>query len=181
MKGDPTVRRGTPADFDAALHAWRTAEEARRNGREASREHGERVRAHVENPDAFLFVADAGGGVVGMAVGTQGLADDGAGPPVRGLCHVGAVFVAPDRWGGGIGGALVDAVLAEARSRGYHRAQLWTHAGNPRAHRLYERRGFRRTGREKQDDGGETIVHYEHNLHPPATDKHRDDASAPTP
>ena len=41
------------------------------------------------------------------------------------------------------------------------RAQLWTHAGNERAQRLYERRGFGRSGREKLDDAGETIVHYE--------------------
>lgn len=56
---------------------------------------------------------------------------------------------------------MVEAVLSEARSRGYGRAQLWTHADNTRAQRLYENRGFRRTGREKQDDLGETIVHYE--------------------
>lgn len=51
-------------------------------------------------------------------------------------------------------------MLSEARSRGYNRAQPWTHAHNARAHRLYERRGFGRTGREGQDDFGEIIVHY---------------------
>ncbi len=55
-------------------------------------------------------------------------------------------------------------MLAEARSWGYNRAQLWTNAHNARAHALYERRGFRRTGREEQDDLGETIVHYERGL-----------------
>ena len=74
------------------------------------------------------------------------------------------LFVAPDRWEEGFGGELVDAVLAEARSRGYGRAQLWTNARNARAHRLYERRGFRRTGREGRDDFGETIVHYARGL-----------------
>ena len=49
-------------------------------------------------------------------------------------------------------------------SRGYERAQLWTHADNARAQRLYERHGFRRTGREKDDDLGEWIVHYERAL-----------------
>ena len=158
------MRRGTAEDIEPALSVWRAVEEARRGGRPASMEQGDRVRAHVENPDAFLFVAGSGAAVVGMAVGMQGLADDGAGPPVRGLCHVGAVFVAPNHWGEGVGGALVDAVLLEARSRGYDRAQLWTHADNARAHRLYERRGFWRTGREKVVDHGETIAHYARRL-----------------
>ena len=157
------VRRGGPNDLAPALEAWRAAEEARRGG-PASPEHGGRGRAHMENPTAFLLVADGAEGLAGMAVGMQGLADDGAGPPVRGLCHVGAVFVHPSRWGEGIGGGLVDAVRAEARSQGYDRAQLWTHAENARAHRLYERRGFRRTGREGRDDFGETIVHYARGL-----------------
>jgi ribosomal protein S18 acetylase RimI-like enzyme len=160
----PAVRRGVAGHVEPALEAWRSAEEARRGGRPASPGHGDRVRAHVENPDAFLFVAESGGGVFGMAVSMQGLADDGAGPPIRGLCHVGAVFVRPERWGEGVGGALVDAVLVEARSRGYDRAQLWTHTDNTRAHRLYESRGFRRTGREGEDDSGETIAHYDRGL-----------------
>lgn len=154
------VRRGEPADLDPAFGVWRAAEETRRGG-PAPPEHGGRVRGHIENPTAFLFVAEGAEGVVGIAVGMQGLAEDGAGPPIRDLCHVGAVFVAPGRWGEGLGRALVDAVLSEARSRGYGRAQLWTHAGNRRAHRLYENRGFHRTGREKEDDLDETIVHYE--------------------
>ena len=159
MRDERAVRRVGPPDFDAALGVWRAAEEARRGGAPASPHHGGRVLAHMQNPTAFLLVADGTEGVVGMAVGMQGLADDGAGPPVRGLCHVGAVFVRPEHWGAGVGGALVDAVLSEARSLGYDRAQLWTNAANTRAHRLYERRGFGRTGREARDDFGEAIVH----------------------
>ena len=56
----------------------------------------------------------------------------------------------------------MDRLLAEARTRGYERAQLWTHADNARARRLYEGRGFVRSGREKpDDDAGDTIRHYE--------------------
>ncbi len=163
MNDTATVRRGGPDDLTPALEVWRAAEEARR-GRPPSPDHGGRVRAHIENPTAFLLVADGTQGIVGMVVGMQGLDDDGAGPPIEGLCHIGAVFVAPDRWGEGLGGELVDAALSEARSRGYNRAQLWTNANNARAHRLYEHRGFRRTGREGQDDFGETIVHYARGL-----------------
>jgi hypothetical protein len=37
----------------------------------------------MENPTAFLLVADDAEGIVGMAVGMQGLADDDVGPPRR--------------------------------------------------------------------------------------------------
>jgi len=114
-------------------------------------------------PGAFLLLAEAAGEVVGMTLGLQGLADDGAGPPIPGLCHVSMVFVTPDRWGEGIGGRLVAALLAEARSRGYVRVQLWTQADNTAAQRLYESHRFRRTGREK-DEFGERILHYERTL-----------------
>ncbi len=155
------VRRGGPADFEPAVEVWRAANEARMGGRASPPPvQLERLHAALRDPASFLFVADDGG-ISGMAVGMQGLADDGAGPPIQDLCHIGAVFVAPGRWGAGLGGELVGAVLSEARSRGYGRAQLWTHADNVRAQRLYENRGFRRTGREKQDDLGETIVHLE--------------------
>jgi GNAT superfamily N-acetyltransferase len=73
------------------------------------------------------------------------------------------VFVAPDRWGGGLGGRLVDALLEEVRARGYERAQLWTQTDNARARRLYQRRGFRPSGSEK-DEFEERIVHYQRDL-----------------
>ena len=164
MTGSKLVRRGGPADFEPALEVWRAANEARRGGGPASRAQEDRTRVHMQTPSAFLFIAEFEREIVGMAVGAQGLADDGAGPPIDGLCHIGAVFVAPDHWAQGLGGALVDAVLAEARARGYTQAQLWTHADNARAHRLYESRDFRPTGRENHDDLGETIVHYDRDL-----------------
>lgn len=161
--GDVLIRRGGPADVEPAVAVWLAANTARRDGLPPRPEQEARARGHVRKPDAFLLVAETAGHVVGMALGMQGLAEDGAGPPVRGLCHVSMVFVAPDRWGMGLGGRLVDALLAEARSRGYERAQLWTHAENPRARRLYEGRGFRPSGREKEEFG-ELIVHYQRPL-----------------
>ena len=94
-----------------------------------------------------------------MALGEQALSDDGRGPPVEWLCHVSMVFVASDRWGEGLGGRLVDALLEEMRKRGFWGAQLWTQTDNARARRLYEGRGFLPSGREK-DESGERIMHY---------------------
>ncbi len=158
------VRAGGPADVDNAVAVWLAANTARRGGRAVPIEHEARVRGYTSKPDAFLLVAEDVGEVVGMGLGMQGLADDGAGPRIPGLCHVSAVFVAPDRWGEGIGGRIVDAVLTEARQRDYDRVQLWTHADNDRAQRLYESRGFRPSGRQKDDDLGEPIMHYERAL-----------------
>ena len=158
---DVLARCAEPSDIEPAVAVWRAASAARRGGRPVSAEHEARLRGWVLQPDAFLLVADDAGEIVGMALGMQGLADDGAGPPDPGLCFISMVYVAPDRWGEGLGGRIVDAVLTEARSRGYTRAQLWTHADNLRAQRLYEGRGFRRSGREKEDDRGERIVLYE--------------------
>jgi ribosomal protein S18 acetylase RimI-like enzyme len=158
------LRCRSAADGERAVAVWRAASTARRGGRPVRAEHEERVRSYIRKPDAFLLLAEDAGEAVGMGVGMQGLADDGAGPPVPGLCHIAMIFVAPERWGEGIGGRVLGGVLEEARSRGYERAQLWTHADNSHAQRLYERAGFRRTGREKGDDLGEWIVHYERTL-----------------
>jgi ribosomal protein S18 acetylase RimI-like enzyme len=160
---DVAIRHGGPADVESAVVVWLAANTARRNGLPPRLDQEARARGQVCKPDAFLLVADAAGDVVGMALGMQGLADDGAGPPVSGLCHVSMVFVAPDHWGMGLGGGLVDALLAEAWSRGYGRAQLWTQADNARARRLYEGRGFRLSGRRKEEYG-ELIVYYQRTL-----------------
>jgi ribosomal protein S18 acetylase RimI-like enzyme len=164
---DIILRSGRPDDVDPAIEVWRVSNTARRDGLPIPPEHDERVRGATRKPDAFLIVADDRGSIVGMALAMQGLADDGAGPPIPGLCFISMVFVLPAHWGRGIGGKLVESILAEARSRDYDRAQLWTHANNHRSQRLYERLGFFRTGREKDDDTGERIVLYERAVAPP--------------
>lgn len=78
--------------------------------------------------------------------------DDGAGPPIPGGCFLNALFVVPERWGEGIGGALLDAVLTDARRRRCTRIHLWTAEDNKRSHRLYTTRGFSRTGRVSEDE-----------------------------
>jgi ribosomal protein S18 acetylase RimI-like enzyme len=155
-----TIRRGTEADHEAAIAVYLAANELRR-GAETPQSHVERVRVSMQRPGAFLFIADDGGVCTGMTLAMQSRSDHGAGPPIPGVCHLGMVFVAPDRWGEGIGHALLGAVLAEAAARDYHLVQLWTHANNTRAQRLYEHRGFTRTGDEHDNDLGELIVQYE--------------------
>jgi ribosomal protein S18 acetylase RimI-like enzyme len=155
--GDTEIRRGTASDIEPAISVWTAANGARRGGVPPLPE--QEARGHVSKPEAVLFVADAAGKVIGMVLGEQALSDDGSGPPVEGLCHVSMVFVAPDRWGEGLGGRLVDALLEKVRKTGFRRAQLWTQTDNARARRLYEGHGFLPSGREK-DELGERIMHY---------------------
>ena len=102
--------------------------------------------------------------LIGTILAVPGLSQDGAGPPVPGLLHVSLLSVAPDRWGRHVGRLLVEAVLTRGAADGYQEAQLWTHADNLRANRLYKAMGFRRSGRVRVDDWGELLVHYRRSL-----------------
>lgn len=73
------------------------------------------------------------------------------GLPVAGFCafwlvfdeiHINNVAVRPHLRGGGLGTALMQHVLAEARRLGARRATLEVRASNTAARRLYERLGF---------------------------------------
>ncbi|MGA5701236.1 GNAT family N-acetyltransferase [Peterkaempfera bronchialis] len=102
--------------------------------------------------------------VVGSVLGEPGREDDGAGPPVPGLLHIALVSVHPDRWGQHVGRLLLEALLDRAPALGYRHAQLWAHADNTRANRLYRATGFRRTGRAHIDQWGEFVVHYQRSV-----------------
>ncbi|MFQ1702462.1 GNAT family N-acetyltransferase [Loktanella agnita] len=52
------------------------------------------------------------------------------------------LFVAPEARGKGVGTALLDAVAAEAKRRGYHQVRLDVIDTNPRARALYKHEGF---------------------------------------
>lgn len=85
-----------------------------------------------------IWVADAGDGrLVGMAAWFL----DGHEP------HVVAVWVEPDRRGTGDADELMSAVEADIATAGHRHAKLWVNEANPRARRLYERRGYVATGR----------------------------------
>lgn len=157
------VRAGSARDVERAVEVFVAAERARRDRPvdvDATTRVGERLRSGA----GWLVVAEEDERLVGMAVGYDTRADDGAGEVIPGWCHLSMVFVTPDVWGRGIGGQVLDAVLAEARRRGYEHIQLWTHEDNLRGQRLYASRGFTRNGREKDDLHGEPIAMWERAL-----------------
>ena len=97
----------------------------------------------LEKEDAAIFVAQAGGAVVGYAyariepLSWQELRD------IAGFIH--DVVVAPEARGAGVGTRLVEAAAAWINERGVGRVMLGTAENNREAQRLFERLGFRRT------------------------------------
>jgi len=92
------------------------------------------------------------GTVVGTATGAEYDAE-------RGVAHVYAMWVAPDARGGGVGRALLDAVIDWARDRGCDRLVLSVTETNVTARRFYEACGFVETGdREPLREGSGTEV-----------------------
>ncbi len=70
--------------------------------------------------------------------------------PYPSLAHVfwvHAVYVHPDARGSGASGRLMQAAIDDARNMGASRIALWVNGANIHAQGLYERLGFRETGR----------------------------------
>jgi ribosomal protein S18 acetylase RimI-like enzyme len=99
------------------------------------------------------WVADADGAVAGFVVyGPSRDADAAAG---TGEIH--ALYVDPDRQGGGHGRALVDHAAAALAADGFARVTLWTFARNPASRRFYERMGFVWDGTTARDEDGDVV------------------------
>ena len=77
------------------------------------------------------------------------------------------MFVAPDRWGEGIGSVLVDSAVATAAALGFDTVQLYTHEDNQRAQRLYAGKGFTRDGDVRADAWGEPVGRWARRLGDP--------------
>jgi ribosomal protein S18 acetylase RimI-like enzyme len=152
-----TTRPAGLSDLAAAAAVWEQANVAR--DKAPGTERIARVKAKLADPGAVVIVAEEGSEVVGMALAEPGLADDGVGSSLPELCHISMVFVHPGHWGKAIGAELLTAIAAAAEERGHSTLQLWTGQNNERAQRLYRRCGFSPTGRTKQLDTGELVLH----------------------
>jgi GNAT superfamily N-acetyltransferase len=62
-----------------------------------------------------------------------------------------ALYVDPDRWGTGVGRALINAAREELVNRGFQAASLWVLAGNERAERFYRLDGWAPDGSKRAD------------------------------
>jgi GNAT superfamily N-acetyltransferase len=148
------IRLGDAADVDAAVSVYERSNLARRQGvwpNQVARV--EQVRAHLRDPASWFLLANEGSALVGMASAQALRGEDGGGRVIPGHCFLNLLFVLPERWGEGIGGVILEALLAEAKQRRYSRIHLWTDVGSERSHRLYRSRGFSPTGRTADGEG----------------------------
>lgn len=67
-----------------------------------------------------------------------------------------ALLTVPEAWGRGIGAALLEQAVADARSAGCSSLQVWPFAENHRARRFYEKHSFCPTGKDRIADAVET-------------------------
>jgi [ribosomal protein S18]-alanine N-acetyltransferase len=92
----------------------------------------------------------------GVVIGYGGLLAQAGGQ-----ADVLTLAVAGDRWGEGVGAALLDALLNEAHRRGCTEIFLEVRVDNERAQRLYRRRGFTGIGVRRgyyQPSGTDALV-----------------------
>jgi ribosomal protein S18 acetylase RimI-like enzyme len=139
------VRRGEPADAEAIgrlLHNFNTEFDDFTPGPEKLAVH---VRRLIDEDEVTVFLA--GDGPDGLVVlrFRPGLWTEGL------ECYLAELYVVPDRRGQGLGRALMEAALEEARGRGADYIDLGTSEDDVAARGLYESLGF--INREGGPDG----------------------------
>lgn len=153
------VQLGNPSDVDAAVSVYERSNLARHHGDWPSRSSRiTQVTANLHDLASWFLIGRESGEAVAMAHIQPFRAGGGAGHVIPGTSFLNLIYVLPDRWGKGIGGTMLDAVIDQAARRGCYRIYLWTHEyQNERAQRLYRSRNFARTGRTADDDTGQLI------------------------
>jgi GNAT superfamily N-acetyltransferase len=99
---------------------------------------------HKEGLGLFLVARD-GGEVIGLAALSFAWTLEYAGK----TAWLDELYVVPERRGQGIGRALLEQVIGEARALGCKAIDLEVDKAHYRAERLYEREGFRRLARTR--------------------------------
>lgn len=116
----------------------------------------ERFRQEVRDPAFAIFIAED-------AEGFQGYGVVQSDPPPLALdgpaLELGRLYVRASRHGEGVGEALMDACVAEARGRGARWMWLKVWEENPRARAFYRRWGFHGAGREEVEVAGAVLPH----------------------
>ena len=105
--------------------------------------YGSYLGSQLRKPDIVILVAEGAGEVLGYTfAGVEGYDYMELRGPAGVLYDI---VVDPAHRGRGIGRALLEATLAELKSRGAPRVVLSTAERNDQAQRLFARAGFRRT------------------------------------
>lgn len=113
------------------------------------------IQTAIEHDAIVFYVAEADGAVVGFGSAEQTWADE---------VELHTLYVHPDRWGAGIGSALVDRVAAWARKQGVDRLACGVLVENVVAVDFFEVIGFRRGRETAAEIAGEIHSEYEFEL-----------------
>lgn len=161
MPTRPRVRRATPADAEGIVAVIRAGFETYRDfaprGWDPPPWPVQETRGRLETGDLWALVAEHAAAVVGVGRCNQAL-DGRDGPPIAGLAHVGALFVAEPWWGTGVATTLLAGVVEHMRDEGYGEARLFTPTGQARARAFYAREGWRETGTSDNRELGLELV-----------------------
>lgn len=95
--------------------------------------------AYYANRGGAMWVVEREGAVVACI----GIVSEGE------VAELKSLYVAAAGRRRGLGARLVEVVEAEAARRGVHRIELWSDTRFADAHRLYQRLGYTRTGRDR--------------------------------
>jgi ribosomal protein S18 acetylase RimI-like enzyme len=122
-------------------------------------------RELTQDPDKIIFVAeDSESNIEGFAA-LGGSRDADASPSTA---EVSAIYVHPEKWGKGIGRALLSASLDQVQKRDFDQITLWVLEANQRARSFYQSFGFLQDGAIKDDDHWKSFtvreVRYRRNL-----------------
>lgn len=117
-----------------------------------------RARTATGVPGGSSVAVDDGQVVGWSSVGAYRDDEAGAAAPGPRCGEVNAIYVLPERWGGGIGRALMDYSLGVLAADGLSPALLWVLRDNERARRFYAGYGWRPDGAtHTYDVGGATL------------------------
>jgi L-amino acid N-acyltransferase YncA len=137
----PSVRPATEADAEAIAEIHNQGIEERSATFETRPRSAEPIAELIAHWGLYL-VAEDGGGVVGFA--KAGPYDD-RNRYYEGIAEA-TVYVDRARRGGGVGHALLDALVEAARGRGLYKLTAKIFAENEVSIRLFESSGFRQVG-----------------------------------
>jgi ribosomal protein S18 acetylase RimI-like enzyme len=158
---EATVRPAVPDDaaavLDVARESWHAAYDDLL-GPEAVEEtveswyDADSLARHARDDGRPFLVADADS-VVGFAEAVWD-ADVSEGEGEPGLVHLSRLYVRPERWGEGVGTALLDRLVDGVRERGGTALRLEVFAENERAVAFYDAYGFERVERTTDERFG---------------------------
>ncbi len=96
-------------------------------------------RSMIDSADGVMYAAKASGEIIGIANVNR---------KKRRMSHRASIGISVRRcaWHGGVGTALMEALIAFARKNGIEQLELEVRSDNDRAIRLYERSGFAKVG-----------------------------------